>query len=342
MRFEFQHTLGRPLLGALSGALLVHAAMAALFGYRLLTQRDDPLGPAAALAAVSLVVESEEPARSDEDPQQFVSLSAPDEEQTPDDARFFDRFDRAVERESVSADDVLLLEAPPPVPISNQGGAVAMRAGVTGTSDRLSRPSVPRVRLLEGSSTTPEPGEGDPTSSSGVDTPSSSGADGGGTGARGDGADEIDLRAFNAIGAGADVLVRRNDHLELAEADRTMLNSLRSTYWSFFNRMQQRLSQEWRPGVVLRRFDPTGELYGSRDRYTVLSVTLESDGSLRHALVTRSSELDFLDAEAIRAFEACAPFQNVPESMKDENGRVTFRFGFYVDVNGSPRVRRIQ
>ena len=128
-----------------------------------------------------------------------------------------------------------------------------------------------------------------------------------------------------AIAAGT----RRSDHLDLPEGERTALNSTRSLYWSFFNRLHQRIEREWDPNAAFAIHDPSFALYGQTDRYTILRVTLQADGALRHAFVERSSGLDFYDDEAIRAFRAAAPFGSVPEGLKDERGLATFDFGFY-------------
>lgn len=157
----------------------------------------------------------------------------------------------------------------------------------------------------------------------------------------------VDLREFLPTPERTSELMgetaRRNDYLVLEEGERTQLNSLRSLYWSFFDRMQDRLSQHWNPIGVLRVEDPGGLIHGYTARYTVLTVVLNGDGGLRHARVHRSSGVAALDQEAIRAFQVSAPFPNVPEGLKDTNGHVTFQFGFYVDfVQGSRRIRRLR
>ena len=62
----------------------------------------------------------------------------------------------------------------------------------------------------------------------------------------------------------------------------------------------------------MMRRDPTGTMYGGRDRVTVLSVTLDREGNLEDVVVERSSGLDFLDIEAVKAFEKAQPFPHPP------------------------------
>ena len=51
------------------------------------------------------------------------------------------------------------------------------------------------------------------------------------------------------------------------EGEGTYLNTKEWKYASFFNRVKQSVSQQWNPGQQLRLRDPTGNIYGGRDRY---------------------------------------------------------------------------
>jgi len=128
----------------------------------------------------------------------------------------------------------------------------------------------------------------------------------------------------------------RDDDLE--EGDATMLNTKQWRYASFFNRVKQGVSWAWDPGQKLRRRDPTGAVFGGKDRVTVLSVTLDAEGYLKDVDVTRSSGLDFLDEEAVAAFQKAQPFPRPPPGMMT-GGLVVFDFSFYLDMGGTPRFR---
>ncbi|MBI5546242.1 MAG: energy transducer TonB [Deltaproteobacteria bacterium] len=82
----------------------------------------------------------------------------------------------------------------------------------------------------------------------------------------------------------------------------------------------------------MRTKDPTGEIYLYKDRYTVVAVTLGNDGSLRSIAVDRSSGVDFLDREAISAFQRAQPFPNPPPALQNDRGEIRFIFGFYLEV----------
>jgi TonB family protein len=123
------------------------------------------------------------------------------------------------------------------------------------------------------------------------------------------------------------------DHLEdVEEGETTALNTKQWKYASFFNRTKRQVAQNWNPNRVLQSEDPRGNVYGIRDRITVLRVTLDPGGRLVDVIVTSSSGFDSLDEEAIRAFRAAEPFPNPPPELVDaRSGRISFQFGFHLD-----------
>jgi TonB family protein len=131
-----------------------------------------------------------------------------------------------------------------------------------------------------------------------------------------------------------------NDHLkDVDEGDGTYLSTREWKYASFFNRVKQSVSQEWSPTDQLRLRDPTGQIYGGRDRYTILTVTLDGTGRMKDAFVDKSSGLDFLDLEAVKAFERAQPFPNPPPAILANDQTVRFQFGFYLELSGRPGMR---
>lgn len=126
------------------------------------------------------------------------------------------------------------------------------------------------------------------------------------------------------------------DHVEgVEEGEGTFLNTREWKYASFMNRLKKGVSQHWDPNGVARTRDPTGNVYLWKDRYTIVSVTLRSDGSLDDVFVEQSSGVDFLDREAIAAFERAQPFPHPPRGMADEDGRIHFQFGFFIDTSSA-------
>lgn len=131
-----------------------------------------------------------------------------------------------------------------------------------------------------------------------------------------------------------------NDYLkDTDEGDGTYLNTRQWKYASFFNRVKQGINQTWHPAEQLRLRDPSGQIYGGRDRYTLVSVTLDQDGRLKDAFVEKSSGVDFLDLEAVKAFERAQPFPNPPPGLLAADSTVRFQFGFMLELGGRPGLR---
>src|SRR5262249_51807081 len=101
-----------------------------------------------------------------------------------------------------------------------------------------------------------------------------------------------------AVGSGA------ADYLkDVDEGEDTLLNTKRWKYASFFNRVKRAVAQEWHPDIAYRLRDPSGQIYGQKNRLTILKVSLKPDGSLREPIVIeKPCGVDFLDDEAVNAF----------------------------------------
>jgi len=131
------------------------------------------------------------------------------------------------------------------------------------------------------------------------------------------------------------------DHLEdVIDGDATVVNTAGWEYASFFNRVKSKVERFWKPGAEYRRRDPYGNIYGFKDRVTVLLVVLFPDGGLKKLYVMDASGAPFLDDEAYEAVEQAAPFPNVPPGLRDRrDGLVKFTFHFVVEVGEAPIVR---
>ncbi|QSQ27313.1 energy transducer TonB [Pyxidicoccus parkwayensis] len=130
-----------------------------------------------------------------------------------------------------------------------------------------------------------------------------------------------------------------NDHLDADEGDETLLNTREWKYASFFNRVKQSVGMHWNPNEQLRRRDPTGATYSGKDRYTLLTITLDEKGQLKDVQVDKSSGLDFLDLEAVSSFKRAQPFPNPPPGLLSQDSEVKFQFGFFMEMGGGPRMR---
>lgn len=131
-----------------------------------------------------------------------------------------------------------------------------------------------------------------------------------------------------------------DDYLkDVDDGEDTFLNTKRWKYWDFFDRVKKGVAHQWRPDLAYRLRDPTGQIYGFKNRFTVLKVSLKPDGSLSHLSIERPSGVDFLDDEAVSAMKTAQPFPNPPEGLIDPASHlITFRFGFMFELGG-PRFK---
>ena len=137
-----------------------------------------------------------------------------------------------------------------------------------------------------------------------------------------------------ALGSGG-----TSDYLpEVDEGEDTALNAKKWKFASFFNRVKEQIRQHWRAAQEYQKRDPTGSLYGGKVRYTVLRVALMPDGSLADVHLEKPSGVDFLDDVAVEAVKEAQPFPNPPQQLVVA-GRISFKFGFVVDLSGETRVR---
>ena len=263
---------------------------------------------------------------------QVIELQKPDKEEVPDSARFLSQYNMKVERErkarirgrsegrgSWQSTEVAGIQLPkikgalkpstPEEPTKEEarepkrgeGGEKAIKLGTLGLS-ALSK-------VAEGALGSQGSGMGFGFSGIGVKT----GMDG------------------KRSGAGSDDAIFGIDE----EGETTLVNSRSFKYWEFFQRVKERVRQEWDPVTPYRRRDPTGEIFGKKDRLTILGVILDSNGNIERLEVLRRSGLPFLDEEAIRAMKQAAPFVNPPKGLADENGKIAFRFGFLLEIESS-------
>ena len=131
-----------------------------------------------------------------------------------------------------------------------------------------------------------------------------------------------------------------NDHLKDAEeGDGTYLNTREWKYASFFNRVKQSVGTQWDPNSALMRRDPTGQTYSGKDRYTLVNVTLDEDGRVASISIEKSCGLDFLDMAAVESFQRAQPFPNPPPGLLEDDSKVRFKFGFFMEMGGGPRMR---
>ncbi len=125
----------------------------------------------------------------------------------------------------------------------------------------------------------------------------------------------------------------RADHLLVEEDDETSLNTWRFKHATFFNRVADGVRQVWAGGEILGMVDPRGNIYGVEDRRSLIQMTLDREGNLVDVAIREPSGVPALDDEAIRAIREAAPFLNPPSALFRDGDRISFSFGFTVNLN---------
>jgi TonB family protein len=301
-------------------------------------------------------------------PGQVVDLPKPVEEKRPQNARFASEYDSSVQKETKkfgqfdksarqgtaegqSDQTRPAVPATPPSPKTAQTppGAVAMRAplGQRGRQGPQAQPgeAAPAVAGTPGEAVEapPDPNgdlappgrDGPPRTSGGVAAGAPASSPRKSSNAAPPSLVPSEQQIARAIGNGT------QDYLkDIDEGSETALNAKKWKFASFFNRVKQQVRDHWRPAEEYRRRDPSGSIYGQKDRYTLLRVQLKPDGSLANVALETPSGVEFLDDEAIEAFKQAQPFPNPPKQLVETaSGLIDFRFGFFFELSGSPHMK---
>ncbi|MGM0558414.1 MAG: TonB family protein [Myxococcota bacterium] len=307
--------------------------------------------------------EDEQEQENDELDGTFISAPAPEEEERPEEARFRDQFDSKTDQEMVKPSPNNEREAPSN-PVQDQGGQAAQLANRGSESareaaDRNRAEERMRRQTSEREVEEREPGEDadenetqseETTTGEESEFAEKAEAEEGMVQAEKEGTTKksIDPKelfpsyadASGVAGSGGSMDYMR----DVPEGNKNLLNRKRSRYWSFMDRIRRQVEQTWSPVAEYRKRDPTGDVYGVKDKVSILGVTLNGDGAIRKIYVAHPSGLDFYDDEAVRAIRAASPFPNPPEGIKDQDGLIHFNFMFVlnIDSGGGPllRIRR--
>jgi TonB family protein len=125
------------------------------------------------------------------------------------------------------------------------------------------------------------------------------------------------------------------DYVEgIEEGDGTFLNTREFKYATFFYRVRDSVASYWEnlAAQEYRRRDPTGSIYGGKDRSTLLTIELDPQGHLTQVRVREASGVDFLDEVAMQAFRMAEPFPNPPPGIVGADGSIRFNFQFVVTM----------
>ena len=136
----------------------------------------------------------------------------------------------------------------------------------------------------------------------------------------------------------------REAHIEgVEEGDATFLNAKEYKYATFFVRVRDAIRDPWASAMQreYQRRDPTGQIYGMRDRSTVVAVVLKPSGDIADITVQETSGVDFLDDVAVDAFRKAQPFPNPPAGLIDPDGMIRLQMVLMV-VADTPSLFRFR
>lgn len=140
----------------------------------------------------------------------------------------------------------------------------------------------------------------------------------------------------NASGDGREVS-KTDDHLkDVPTGMQTMLSTREFVYYSYYNRIKDKLRQYWEP-KIREKFERTmrqGRNIASSegDRITKVVIVLDEKGTLIRVQVVSASGLVDLDDAAVEAFKAAAPFPNPPKGIVEEDGTIKIRWDFVLEA----------
>jgi protein TonB len=114
----------------------------------------------------------------------------------------------------------------------------------------------------------------------------------------------------------------------------TSLNTQEFKYYSYFERIKDRLRMFWEPELkerIQRLYNRGVELPNS-DVITKLEIILNKNGEISKISIVRNSGYIDLDEAAIKAFERASPFPNPPSGMVEKDGTVHLTWSFVLQT----------
>lgn len=128
-----------------------------------------------------------------------------------------------------------------------------------------------------------------------------------------------------------------DDYLKDVEyGAQTLLSTREFVYFSYYNRIKDRLRQFWEPKIkskMARLLRQGRQLASSGDRITKVIIVLDQSGTLRTVKVIGASGVHDLDDAAVEAFKAAAPFPNPPKGLVEGDGTIKIRWDFILEAN---------
>jgi TonB family protein len=115
----------------------------------------------------------------------------------------------------------------------------------------------------------------------------------------------------------------------------TLLSTREFVYYSYYARIKEAIRQHWEPNVrekVKIIYRQGRSIASAKDRVTQVLVILNGKGELVRVDILTQSGVEALDAAAIEAFRAAAPFPNPPKGMIESDGTIKIRWDFVLEA----------
>jgi len=128
-----------------------------------------------------------------------------------------------------------------------------------------------------------------------------------------------------------------DDYLpDVKSGTETALNTREFKYYSYFERIKDRLRMFWEPELKERvqRLYHRGVNLPDSDVITKLAITLNKNGEISKISIIKNSGFSDLDEAAIKAFERASPFPNPPTGMIEKDGAVHLTWSFVLETRG--------
>ncbi len=128
---------------------------------------------------------------------------------------------------------------------------------------------------------------------------------------------------------------KTDDHLKVPTGMQTMLSTREFIYYSYYNRIKDKLRQYWEP-KIREKFERTvrqgRQIASEGDKITKVVIVLDEKGTLIGVQILSASGLVDLDEAAVEAFRAAAPFPNPPKGIVGEDGTIKIRWDFVLEA----------
>lgn len=122
----------------------------------------------------------------------------------------------------------------------------------------------------------------------------------------------------------------------------TMLSTREFVYYSYYQRIKERLRQHWEPSIRARMKSYLRQgrnIASTHDHVTQVLITLNRNGELVRVEVVTPSGLQLLDEAATDAFRSAQPFPNPPNGMVEKDGNIRIRWDFILEAKNL-RIRK--